>query len=492
MKIFIDIKSATKFIFVVFLSSTAYYFANGFHNIWQLIWLAPIPLCIYALNSSFMATLFSGFIAYFIGGLADALVYSHTKIGMRGFLQDTFEAAIVYAFLLILFRYIAIKFKHWTAPFIFAFGWISYEFIVSSFSIHGTNVSIAYTQLHNLPIIQIASVTGIWGISFLLILVPANIAFMYQYFYDKKLHIKSTILTLGILIATITFGVFSMYFTYAKSEIKIGVTAIKLDPKESIAIFTNKDQTIVNSVVNRYVKNITLLAEQGAKFILLPEEIVYMQENNKNNILNQFSLVAQKNKIYVIVGLNTAEHDKKYNTAYVFLPNGKIAFRYEKQHLIPFGEEAHYTSGKILGILQIENLGKIGVAICKDMDFIYPNLNYSQYGVGLMFVPAWDFGFDAWIHGRMALMRGIEGNFAIIRAAKDGLLTLSDSRGNIIAKAAIKDTLDNALLIGNVPLGNGHSFYSKFGNWFVWLGFIFLFMFFVIILIRNFQKLLSK
>ena len=69
---------------------------------------------------------------------------------------------------------------------------------------------------------------------------------------------------------------------------------------------------------------------------------------------------------------------------------------------------------------------------------------------------------------------GVEGNFAVVRAGQDGLLTLSDSRGKFIAQAATRYHPDAAMLIGEVPFGSGNSLYSKIGDWFVWLGIMFL------------------
>ncbi len=51
-------------------------------------------------------------------------------------------------------------------------------------------------------------------------------------------------------------------------------------------------------------------------------------------------------------------------------------------------------------------------------------------------VPAWDFNLDRWLHSRMAVLRAVENGFGLARSARNGLLTLSDSRGRILAEAA--------------------------------------------------------
>ena len=65
------------------------------------------------------------------------------------------------------------------------------------------------------------------------------------------------------------------------------------------------------------------------------------------------------------------------------------------------------------------------------MDFPRLSREYAGDGASLLLVPAWDFDLDGWLHARMAVLRGVENGFAIARAARNGLLTLSDSRGRI-------------------------------------------------------------
>jgi apolipoprotein N-acyltransferase len=51
----------------------------------------------------------------------------------------------------------------------------------------------------------------------------------------------------------------------------------------------------------------------------------------------------------------------------------------------------------------------------------------------LLLVPTWDFNLDRWLHARMAVLRAVENGFALARSARNGLFTLSDNRGRILA-----------------------------------------------------------
>jgi apolipoprotein N-acyltransferase len=114
------------------------------------------------------------------------------------------------------------------------------------------------------------------------------------------------------------------------------------------------------------------------------------------------------------------------------------------------------------------------VTICKDMDF--PNLSrqYANDGTALLLVPAWDFSADGWLHGRMAILRGVEGGFSIARAPKQGILSLTDDRGRVLAEQDT-NSAPFVTLLGSIPVRHDRTLYDRFGNWFAWLCIVLLF-----------------
>src|SRR5260221_243302 len=85
----------------------------------------------------------------------------------------------------------------------------------------------------------------------------------------------------------------------------------------------------------------------------------------------------------------------------------------------------------------------------------------------LIAVPAWDFGRDRWWHARLAILRGVEDGFALARAAKDGLLTLSDAQGRVVAMKR-SDAGGMVTLVGNLARGPGDTLYLRIGDVFAW------------------------
>ena len=219
------------------------------------------------------------------------------------------------------------------------------------------------------------------------------------------------------------------------------------------------------NTLDHYSRNIDVLAQAGVDVVLLPEKIATI--NSQYDILQHLSDKALQTKTALIVGLSNRDNEKYYNSAYLFSKHGELSIKYDKQHLVP-AFEGRYTPGNVHGIVEPRSMGKWGIEICKDMDFVNPALDYSQQGINIMFVPALDFHDDGWSHGRVAIMRGVEGNFAVARAGQWGLLTLSDSKGRVIQKVSTDGAEEGAFLIVEVSLGEGKSLYSRMGNWFGW------------------------
>ena len=101
----------------------------------------------------------------------------------------------------------------------------------------------------------------------------------------------------------------------------------------------------------------------------------------------------------------------------------------------------------------------------------YPELarRYGKRNVGLMLVPAWEFGPDYLWHGHMALMRAVEDGFTIARSAKQGYLTASDDRGRILQEKLTLPETGFTTMLATVPVRHDPTLYQLWGDWFAWL-----------------------
>jgi len=133
--------------------------------------------------------------------------------------------------------------------------------------------------------------------------------------------------------------------------------------------------------------------------------------------------------------------------------------------LPPF--ESQFVVGTSLIALH-EPSGVWGITICKDMDFPPLSRRYANVGTALLLVPAWDFDSDGWLHGRMAILRGVESGFSIARAPRHGILSITDDRGRVLAERPT-NAAPFATLVAQIPVVHHDTLYSKWGDWFAWV-----------------------
>ncbi len=150
----------------------------------------------------------------------------------------------------------------------------------------------------------------------------------------------------------------------------------------------------------------------------------------------------------------------------MFAPATAAPVHYFKRRLIPSFED-RYTPGDAALLLDAgQGEARIGVAICKDYDFTSTGRRYGLQHAGLMLAPAWDFDADAWLHARMAILRGVENGFAMARSARDGQLTLSDDRGRVLAQASTAGIDAPVGVVGELPLRTMRTPYTRIGDGF--------------------------
>jgi apolipoprotein N-acyltransferase len=112
--------------------------------------------------------------------------------------------------------------------------------------------------------------------------------------------------------------------------------------------------------------------------------------------------------------------------------------------------------------------GAQGVLICKDMD--YPGLvrDYRAAGARLLLVPALDFDRDAWLHSRMAVLRGIETGLPVVRAGRAGAVTVSDAYGRVLTEDRTTGRAE-ASVVTTAPGATAPTPYALLGDWAAWL-----------------------
>lgn len=416
-----------------------------------LVLIAPIPWLIYALTTERVLLVAAlSFLAGTLGRLGLILTYI-TVIPPAVFILWIIFLPLWFMGVVLLTRWLYRTGSLWMAMLAYPLFSTASEFLFNLASPHGSFGSLGYALI-DLPIlVQAASAGGVAALTFIGSLVPMAGAL----FVISPRSWKYTALLAGSPLIVITvFGAVRMAHGYDR---QVAVSLIAIDSLQDDDV---RDEPTAIQNAKTYADLIDTFIDTRPNIVILPEKSLIRKPgwHDTGALIRE---AAQRRRISVVAGFNETLADGQHaNTAEFYQPMEQSR-RYLKRKLIP-GLESEFISGT--ESLIVEN---IGIAICKDMDFPAVIQDYGRHGVQLMLVPAWDFSADAQLHARMAVVRGVENGFAVVRAAANGLLTVSDAYGRIIAeKPTAKDHA--AILSTNVGLQSGTTLYALIGNVFGW------------------------
>jgi apolipoprotein N-acyltransferase len=330
--------------------------------------------------------------------------------------------------------------------------WTALEYLYGLVAPNGSYGSLAYSQMSAPVLIQSASLLGMYSVTFLICLFANTLAI--------ALHksMRSTLLlalALSVCALNVVFG--AVRLSRAQPDV-LTVSAFVDESAMHTAYRTDTLESAVDTSA-AYAGAIRKAAAQGAQFAVTPEGGIVSRQEWRAAILAPLATVAQETNVQIVAGVYERAPPADMAVALRAASASRI---YTKRHLVPF-LETEFTPGRSSGWLG----GGRAMEICKDMDYPRTILGDAKYGIRMMGVPAGDFGKDAWLHARMAIMRGVEDGFAIVRSASEGLLTVSDATGRVIARKSAASS-GMTVLIAAVPLGAGPTLYARMGDIFPW------------------------
>jgi apolipoprotein N-acyltransferase len=434
---------------------------NGMNPLWPLMWIALIPVLLLAVEvTSWQVAGAAAALSMLLGSLT-MLYYLHFVLHapVTAWLIPFSVASLLFAAGVLLFRALLHRGAVFSAVIVLPAFWTICEYLNSFAPASGTAGSLAYTQERFLPILQVASVTGPWGITFLLLLFPSAIVIGLHLRHSALLRVRYVVgSVLVVLAGVILFGVIRLLAPNSQQSIKVGLLAT------DTVQFADEKPGILD-LIKSYATQAEKLAQQGARIVVMPEKTGLLFDRDTKTVDPILQSVADRTGATLVIGLLHVVAPDSFNEARIYTPNQSVT-TYDKQHMLP-PFESNLTPGTSLTLLS-KPAAPIGVGICKDMDFIHPALDYGRAGVALLLDPAWDFNIDRTWHGHIAIMRGVEGGYAIAHAAKDGFLTVTDDRGRILGEVRTNSAPFASLLV-DVPLRHDQTIFSLYGAWFPWL-----------------------
>jgi len=352
---------------------------------------------------------------------------------------------------------------------------------------------LGYSQYLALPVIQVSDIAGVYGVSFLIVLVNAAVA---EFLADRK---KYSLLVIASVIMALVLGYGLMRIHVPENITGITVSVvqgnIEQDKKWDPAF-----QTEVLAVYTRLSQDALL---QHPDIVIWPETATPFYFNGEgprdSTLRKDLTSFVKKNGVPLLFGSPTYEvRPEKVvhlrNSAFLLTTDGTVRAVYHKLHLVPFGEYvplkkvlffaekmvqaiSDFEAGNDYTVMTIAPRGpssanevKLSTAICYEI--IFPDLirKFVDHGAALITTitnDAW-FGRTAapYQHFSMAVFRAVENRVPVARAANTGVSGFIDAKGEILDTSAI---FTEAHLTHTLAPRGVKTFYTRYGDVFSYL-----------------------
>jgi apolipoprotein N-acyltransferase len=372
-----------------------------------------------------------------------------------------------------------ISYLHQTKPFPITvsapFIWVALEHL-RTFALTGFPWAlVGYSQHQWLRIIQVSDLTGVYGITFLIVVVNAALTDRLRFRQNTPMVVAGICMAMALIYGT------NKLKAPPQSTSGIQTKIVQGNIRQEMKWKPEKQAQVVDKY--RYLS----FSDPESDFIVWPEAAIpfYFQANEKFSPLVRD--VPRKMRSFLLFGsLSFQFHQDRYllyNSAFLLDPRGQTLDEYRKIHLVPFGEYVPLRSIlKFLGPL-IEMVGDFGegdeytvftmprgkfsVAIC--FEIIFGDLVRRYFKNGAEFLvnitnDAW-FGESAASYQHMGIVtfRAVENRAWIVRAANTGISGFINPTGRIVQATEI---FKNAICTDTIYPHQEKTFYTKYGDLF--------------------------
>ncbi len=366
----------------------------------------------------------------------------------------------------------------WLGVFWAPFVLVALEFVRSIGEIGFPWGLLGYTQNTYLPIIQLAALFGIWGVSFWVALVNLSIYRLIKAIAMRKSWLRPSVYLLGIMMIPIIYGV-ARLGENEEDKIRVAVVQPNIDPNLKS---TREMKIRMFEMLTEDCRQIKLL---GAELIILPETALPINIEREELYRTIVENLVDTSRIPILTGSLLAGYGKDgyevYNGAVLIVPDSGIVEKYRKMHLVPFSEKIPYnrvvpvlrrldfgggdfTPGQEYTVFSIKDK-RFATLICFESIFGDLTRNFVDGKIDFLV----NITNDGWFgntpgpyqHAEMAVVRAVENRIPLVRCANTGISMIVDQYGRILDRTPI---FERTLIVADVPLGKVDSLYLKLGD----------------------------
>ena len=472
-------------------------------NFWILAWVALVPL-FFALEKqgplkAFLTAYLTGFI-FFLG-----TIYWLIHVSLPGMIIVAAYLALyfgLFGLAICYYRLSTINYQLFLIP----AAWVALEWIRSHALTGFGWALLGYSQSYNLPIIQIADIFGVLAVSFLIVAFNAAIFFAIKNFRNKNEFFIPMVMTAVLIVAALGYGVFRLNNIFTGEKLKVAVVQGNIPQNQKW------DEHFIGMILERYGMLTKSCAQSKPDLIIWPETSVPGFIEDQSTLLEWVKNLAVGANAPILVGApryeRTDSGELYYNSALLFLKDGRLARHYDKIHLVPFGEYVplkdlfffvhrfarrpigDFAGGKEFTILKfpllrsvreedynlklVKNIG-FGCLIC--FEDIFPGLarGFVKDNAGFLVNITNDAWFGrssaAYQHAQASVFRAVENRVNVIRAANTGLSCFIDQKGQIISRVSKggEDLFVDGFKIQEIVLSRTKTIYAVYGDIFAYI-----------------------
>ncbi len=464
-----------------------------------LVWVALLPLLV-ALRAQ---TVKNAFKIGFIGGIVHYLTLLHWLVDtMR--LYGGLPVIVGGSVLVLLAGYLALFYAAFSAALVYSTRrpglvvvvapavWVALEYLRSWFLTGFPWELLGYSQYRQVALIQIADIGGVYAISFVIVLVNAALLMLWLGLRGKTWQgseVGRGQALIGIAAAALVLAGALVYGHWrlddiqkqakAASEVTVAFVqgnidqAVKWDPAYQLA------------TLQKYLDMSRNVVEKRPELVVWPETATPFYFTHDVPLTARVIDLVEHSGIPFLIGSQSITQEGSsstyYNSAYLVQPDGHIAARYDKAHLVPFGEYVplqrwlpflgkmvehvgDFNPGQVGRTLSQENL-TLGILICYESIFAYSGRKMVQNNANLLVVMT----NDAWYgtssgpyqHFSKAVLRAVETRRALVRVANTGISAFIEPDGRIYQTTELlTDATDSRAL----PLLETKTVYAILGD----------------------------
>lgn len=358
----------------------------------------------------------------------------------------------------------------------------------------GTWGNPAYTQFSFSPLMQVASVTGIYGISFLYSWFAASAVGWLQ-----RRTGPIGLLPFGLMFATVLIYGGSRLRATPEADNKTPVAAVHVDnlpilermyqlavapPPELPAAVSMSDPRLaelqrglppfmaepnaerfagvhqtIDSIQRAYFAASAAAVARGARIVSWSEGAILTTKDRESALQERAARFAAEHDCYLFYATavfhpEMVGHAAHYieNKVLTFAPDGQLRNTYFKN--IPImGVEPSFPGDGTIPVIE-SPYGKLSPLICYDADHPQLTAQTSDLETDLLVVPTGDWRAIAPYHTYMAAVRCIENGTTMLKATSRGTSALIDTRGRLLATADLAGTTGDQILSGLLPIGS--------------------------------------